>query len=161
MILNSGWLKELLGVELDVGYLAGKLTMAGLEVDGVQMVAPPFSGVVVGEVLDLQPHPDADKLRVVQVDAGTGSVLQIVCGAPNVAKGMKVPAALVGAQLPGGLSIKLSRLRGVESQGMLCSAKELGIDEDASGLLALPADAPVGADIRAYLRLDDALIILI
>ena len=158
MILNSSWLKELLGVELDVGYLAGKLTMAGLEVDGVQTVAPPFSGVVVGEVLDVQPHPDADKLRVAQVDAGTGSVLQIVCGAPNVAKGMKVPAALVGAQLPGGLSIKLSRLRGVESQGMLCSAKELGIDEDASGLLALPADAPVGADIRAYLRLDDALI---
>lgn len=158
MILNTEWLKALTGIAPDAAYLADKLTMAGLEVDALRTAAPPFSGVVVGEVLDLQPHPDADKLRVAQVDAGMGAVLQIVCGAPNVAKGVKVPAALVGAQLPGGLAIKLSKLRGVESQGMLCSAKELGIDEDASGLLILPGDAPVGADIRDYLYLDDALI---
>ena len=158
MILNTGWLEALSGIALDSAYLAEKLTMSGLEVDGMHRVAPPFAGVVVGEVLDLAPHPDADKLRVATVDVGQGTPLQIVCGAPNVAKGVKVPAALVGAQLPGGLAIKLSKLRGVESQGMLCSAKELGIDDDASGLLILPADAPVGADIRAYLRLDDIII---
>lgn len=158
MLLNSEWLRDLAGIDLDAAYLAEKLTMAGLEVDGVHTAASPFSGVVIGEVTALHPHPDADKLRVAEVDAGTGSVLQIVCGAPNVAKGVKVPAALVGAVLPGGLTIKLSKLRGVESQGMLCSAKELGIDDDASGLLILPADAPVGADIREYLRLDEVVI---
>ena len=158
MLLNSEWLQALSGIALDAGYLADRLTMSGLEVDGMHTVAPPFSGVVVAKVVDLVPHPDADKLRVATVDAGSGKMLQIVCGAPNVAKGVKVPAALVGAQLPGDFTIKLSSLRGVESQGMLCSAKELGIDEDASGLLILPEDAPVGVDIRQYLRLDDVII---
>ncbi|MDO4776802.1 MAG: phenylalanine--tRNA ligase subunit beta [Cardiobacteriaceae bacterium] len=158
MLLNSEWLQALSGIALDAGYLADRLTMSGLEVDGMDTVAPPFSGVVVAQVVDLVAHPDADKLRVATVDAGTGALLQIVCGAPNVAKGVKVPAALVGAQLPGDFAIKLSKLRGVESQGMLCSAKELGIDEDASGLLILPEDAPVGMDIRQYLRLDDVII---
>ena len=158
MILNTQWLQDLSGMALDAGYLADKLTMSGLEVDEMRRVAPPFSGVVIGEVLTLLPHPDADKLRVATVDVGQGEALQIVCGAPNVAVGVKVPTAMIGARLPGDFAIKKSKLRGVESQGMLCSAKELGIDEDASGLLILPADAPVGADIREYLRLDEMLI---
>ncbi|MDO5090812.1 MAG: phenylalanine--tRNA ligase subunit beta [Cardiobacteriaceae bacterium] len=158
MLLNSEWLQAMSGIALDAGYLAERLTMSGLEVDGIHTAAPPFSGVVVAKVVELAAHPDADKLRVATVDAGTGEMLQIVCGAPNVAKGVKVPAALTGAVLPGDVKIRRSKLRGVESQGMLCSAKELGIDDDASGLLILPADAPLGVNIRDYLRLDDVII---
>ena len=121
--------------------------------------------VVVAQVLSAQKHPDADRLNVCQVDAGTGAPLQIVCGAPNVRAGLKVPCALVGAQLPaseGGapFKIKLGKLRGVDSHGMLCSARELGLSADAQGLHVLPDDAPVGEDIRSYLRLDDALFVL-
>ena len=119
----------------------------------------PFEKVVVAEVLSLAKHPDADRLNVCQVNVG-GETLQIVCGASNVAAGLKVPCAMVGATLPGGLAIKQAKLRGVESSGMLCSAKELGLAEEAQGLLILPADAPVGQSIRQYLDLDDQLFTL-
>lgn len=157
MKFSENWLREWVDPPVSTEALVAQLTMAGLEVDGVEPAAPEFTGVVVGEVLDVQPHPDADKLRVCQVAAG-GEPLQIVCGAPNVAVGMKVPTALVGACLPGDLKIKQAKLRGVASSGMLCSARELGLADDHQGLLALPAGAPVGRDFRAYLGLDDRII---
>lgn len=157
MKFSEQWLREWVNPPVTAAELAEQLTMAGLEVDSVTPVAGAFSGVVVGEVLSVEPHPDADKLRVCSVSAG-GEPLQIVCGAPNVCVGMKVPTALIGALLPGDFKIKKSKLRGVESSGMLCSARELGLSEDAAGLMALPVDAPVGTDIRAYLGLDDTCI---
>ena len=160
MKFSEQWLRTLVDPPLDTAALCDKLTMTGLEVEETAAAAPPFSGVVVGHILDLAPHPNADRLRVCSVDVGSGSRLSIVCGAPNATAGMKVPAALAGALLPGGLAIKPTTMRGVESQGMLCSAKELGIDEDASGLLALPADAAPGANVRDVLALDDTLITL-
>lgn len=156
MKISKAWLQADFAIAAEAQELSKRLTMAGLEVDGLLPAAAEFSGVVVGEVLDLVAHPDADKLRVATVNAG-GEPLQIVCGAPNVAKGVKVPVALIGAQLPG-LVIKKSKLRGVESFGMLCSARELGMSEDHSGLLILPADAPVGEDLRRYLSLEDVII---
>ena len=158
MLLSTDWLKEAYGIALPPELLAEQLTMAGLEVDSMERAAPEFSGVVVAQVLTLNPHPDADKLRVASVDSGNGEPLQIVCGAPNVAVGVKVPLATIGAVLPGDLRIKKSKLRGVESFGMLCSARELGLSDEHAGLLILPEDAPVGADIRDYLRLNDAII---
>ncbi|MFC2406371.1 MAG: phenylalanine--tRNA ligase subunit beta [Cardiobacterium sp.] len=158
MLLSIDWLKEDYGIDLPPQLLAERLTMAGLEVDSMTTAAPPFSGVVVAQVLTLNPHPDADKLRVATVNSGTGEALQIVCGAPNVAVGVKVPLATIGAVLPGDLRIKKSKLRGVESFGMLCSARELGLSDEHAGLLILPEDAPVGADIREYLRLNDTII---
>jgi len=157
--VSVSWLRELTGTGLPVERLASVLTMGGLEVEEATPVAAAFERIVVGHVKSVAPHPNADKLRVTQVDAGTGSLLQVVCGAPNVAEGQKVPCALVGAKLPG-LEIKQAKLRGVESNGMLCSARELGLSEDHAGLLLLPEDAPVGADIRAYLDLDDTLLTL-
>ena len=154
MKFSEQWLREWVNPPVTAAELAEQLTMAGLEVDSVAPVAGTFSGVVVGEVLSVEPHPDADKLRVCKVDAGA-EPLQIVCGAPNVAVGMKVPTALIGAVLPGDFRIKKSKLRGVESFGMLCSARELELSEEASGLMALPTDAPVGSDVRTYLGLDD------
>ena len=135
--------------------LADALTMSGVEVELVEPVAPAFDKVVVAEVLEVQKHPGADHLTVCRVNAG-GAPLQVVCGAPNVRAGTRAPLAQVGATLPG-IEIKQANVRGVESSGMLCSAKELGIAEDASGLLLLPADAPIGADIRKYLELNDQL----
>ena len=158
MLLSTDWLKEAYGIALPPELLAERLTMAGLEVDSMERAAPEFSGVVVAQVLTLNPHPDADKLRVASVDSGHGEPLQVVCGAPNVAVGVKVPLATIGAVLPGDLRIKKSKLRGVESFGMLCSARELGLSDEHAGLLILPEDAPVGADIRDYLRLNDAII---
>ena len=158
MLLSTDWLKEDYGIDLPPQLLADRLTMAGLEVDSMITAAPPFTGVVVAQVLTLNPHPDADKLRVATVDSGTGEPLQIVCGAPNVAVGVKVPLATIGAVLPGDLRIKKSKLRGVESFGMLCSARELGLSDEHAGLLILPEDAPVGMDIREYLRLNDTII---
>src|SRR5690606_27745025 len=117
--------------------------------------APPFDGVVVAEVRSVAPHPNADKLSICEVDAGDGVPRTIVCGAPNVVAGMRVPCALPGARLPGGFEIRPVKMRGVESAGMLCSARELGLSEDHSGLLALSADAPLGTDIRAHMALDD------
>ncbi len=154
MKLSNAWLKADFGLEVDAKTLAKSLTMAGLEVDGVTPAAADFSQVVVGEVVDLVPHPDADKLRVASVNTGK-EVLQIVCGAANVAKGVRVPVALIGAVLPNNFKIKRSKLRGVESFGMLCSTSELGMSEESSGLLLLPADAPIGMDVREYLSLND------
>jgi phenylalanyl-tRNA synthetase beta chain len=159
MQFSEHWLREFVNPPLTSAELAHSLTMAGLEVEALASVAPAFGGVVVAHVLTVDKHPDADKLKLCRVDAGQGETLQIVCGAPNVAAGMKVPCALVGAELPG-IRIKAAKVRGVESFGMLCSARELGLSEDHSGLLALPADAPVGEDIRAYLSLDDKLFTL-
>ena len=158
MLLSTEWLKEDYGIDLPPELLAERLTMAGLEVDNVAHAAPPFSGVVVAQVLTLNAHPDADKVRVATVNAGRGEALQIVCGAPNVAVGVKVPLATIGAVLPGDVHIKQSKLRGIESFGMLCSARELGLSDEHAGLLILPEDAPVGTDIREYLHLNDSII---
>jgi phenylalanyl-tRNA synthetase beta chain len=154
MKVSLQWLKELVPLRAPVGEIAKTLTMGGLEVEEITPVAGEFSGIVVGYVKSVAPHPNADKLRVTEVDAGTGETLQIVCGAPNVAAGQKVPCALVGAKLPG-LEIRKAKLRGVESSGMLCSARELGLSEDHAGLLVLDADAPIGRDVREVLGLDD------
>ncbi len=158
MRISMEWLREWLPVTESAEAFGHRLTMAGLELDAIEAAAPDFSGVAVGLVVAVAPHPNADRLRVCRVDAGTGEVLDIVCGAANVAEGMRVPTALIGAVLPGGLRIKRSKLRGVESQGMLCSAVELGLAESAEGLLALPADAPIGADIRTWMGLDDLIL---
>ncbi len=159
MKVSVSWLKELVDINLSIDELAHTLTMAGLEVEEISPVAAPFDSIVVAEVKSTAAHPNADKLRVCEVDAGTGTLLQIVCGAPNVAPGMRVPCALVGAKLPG-LEIKQAKLRGVESNGMLCSARELGLSDDHGGLLALTADAPIGQSIRKYLDLDDVYLTL-
>lgn len=156
MKISVSWLKE--WIETIPEDLSDRLTMAGLEVEGVALAAPAFNGVVVGKVVELVQHPDADRLRVAQVDVGRDALVQIVCGAPNVAVGIKVPTALVGAVLPGDFKIKDAKLRGVASSGMLCSAKELGINEDASGLMILADDLAIGADFRELLDLDDEII---
>lgn len=167
MQFPESWLREFCNPPLSTEALAETLTMAGLEVEELKPVAPPFSKIVVGEIKDTQPHPDADRLRVCQVDVGQGSLLTIVCGAPNARVGIKVPCALVGAELPAAdgdagkpFLIKVGKLRGVESHGMLCSARELKLSEDHGGLLELAADASVGQDIRAHLNLDDTLFTL-
>ncbi len=160
MKFSESWLRTFVNPTLSGEAFSHLLTMAGLEVEEEETVAPPFNDVVVAQVLEVNKHPDADRLNVCRVDIGDGSPKQIVCGAPNVAAGLKVPCALVGAKLPGDFTIKLAKVRGIESSGMLCSAKELGIAEDASGLLVLPADAPVGQSIRQYLDLDDRLLTL-
>lgn len=157
MLIPESWLRTLVDPPLSTDALSHLLTMSGLEVERCVPVAPDFSGVVVGEILTVGKHPDADKLSLCSVNAG-GAALQIVCGAPNVRVGMKAPLAVVGAKLSGpsgALEIKAAKMRGVESQGMLCSARELGLSEDHSGLLELPADAQVGADVRRLLQLDD------
>jgi phenylalanyl-tRNA synthetase beta chain len=157
---SEHWLRTMANPPIASAELCERLTMAGLEVEEATLAAPPFSGVVVGSIERVDPHPNADRLKVCVVDIGAPERLGIVCGAPNAVAGMKAPCATVGAQLPGGLAIGRTTVRGVESQGMLCSAKELGIDEDASGLLALPPDAVVGANVREALALDDTLITL-
>ncbi|MCB1648126.1 MAG: phenylalanine--tRNA ligase subunit beta [Pseudomonadales bacterium] len=158
MIFSEQWIREWVNPSVDTQTLVEQLTMAGLEVDGLTAVASDFSGVIVAEVLRVEPHPDADKLRVCEVSDGK-SVLQVVCGAPNVRAGLKVPYAQVGSRLTGSdgkpFKIRQAKLRGVESNGMLCSAEELGLAESSDGLLELSADAPVGADIREYLALND------
>ncbi len=159
MKVSVNWLKEFVEFDLSVEELAHKLTMAGLEVEEITAVAAAFDRVVVAEVKTTAPHPNADKLRVCEVDAGTGGLLQIVCGASNVIPGMRVPCALVGANLRG-LEISRATLRGVESNGMLCSSRELGLSDEHAGLLELANDAPVGQSIRAYLDLDDVYLTL-
>lgn len=156
MLFTEDWLRQYCNPELSTEALAETLTMAGLEVEEVTSVAPAFTGVVVAKVVTCRAHENSDHLHVCEVDAGTGELLQIVCGAPNVKAGVKAPCALVGAELPGGFKIKKSKLRGVLSMGMLCSARELGITEDHSGIWILPEDAPVGTDIREYAKLNDA-----
>src|SRR5262245_940224 len=155
MQFSERWLRTFVDPPFASEELARLLTMSGVEVETCVPVAPPFTGVVVGQVLSVQKHPNADRLTVCSVDAGAGAPLAIVCGAPNAAEGMKAPVALVGAKLPGGLEIKATSMRGVESRGMLCSARELGLSDDHSGLLALPADAALGSDVREALALDD------
>lgn len=156
MQFSELWLRSFVSPDLDSDQLGHLLTMAGLEVEEQDGVAAVFSKVVVAQIVEAEKHPNADKLRVCKVDAGQGELLQIVCGAPNAAAGIKIPCALVGADLAG-FGIKAAKLRGVESFGMLCSAKELGISDESGGLLVLPEDAPVGTDLRDYLALDDTL----
>lgn len=164
MQFSERWLRTLVDPKMSSDELAHLLTMSGLEVEESRPVAPPFSKVVVGQVLSVEKHPNADKLRLCQVDVGDGKPLGIVCGAPNVAPGMKAPCALVGAKLPTTdgqpLEIKAASVRGVESAGMLCSARELGLSEDHGGLLELDAAAPIGANIRDALALDDRIFII-
>ena len=165
MQFPESWLREFCNPPLSTQELADTLTMAGLEVEELQPVAPPFTKIVVGEIKDAQQHPNADRLRVCQVDVGQPELLNIVCGAPNARVGIRVPCALVGAELPPGedgkpFLIKVGKLRGVESQGMLCSARELKLSDEHGGLLELAPDAPLGQDIRAHLNLDDTLFTL-
>ena len=160
MQFSENWLRTMVDPKMTSDELAHLLTMSGLEVEEVEAVAPPFSHVVVAQVLEVAKHPNADRLNVCQVDVGTGTLLNIVCGAPNVRAGMKAICAMAGAVLPPGadgkpFEIKVGQLRGVESQGMMCSAKELKLSEESSGLMELPADAPVGQNIRDYLALND------
>lgn len=160
MQFSENWLRTMVNPTMTSDELSHLLTMSGLEVEEVEPVAPPFTNVVVGEVLEVTKHPDADRLNVCRVNVHTGTILNIVCGAPNVRAGLKVPCAMVGAVLPPGadgkpFEIKVGKLRGVESQGMLCSARELKLSEDHGGLLELPDDAPVGQNFRDYLQLND------
>ena len=155
MKFSELWLREWVNPSVSTDELAKILTMAGLEMESIEPVAGDFDKTIVGQVKSIEPHPDADKLNVCSVDVGSKKQLQIVCGASNVRIDMKVPVALVGASLPGGLKIKKAKLRGIESSGMLCSAKEIGLAESAEGLLELSTDAPVGKDIRDYFWLDD------
>ena len=166
MQFSESWLRQYVNPSLGSEALGHAMTMAGLEVEEQHSVAPAFTKVVVAQILSAEQHPDADRLRVCKVDAGTGQELQIVCGAPNARVGIKIPCALVGAELPPAeagakpFMIKVGKLRGVESQGMLCSGRELGLGDDHEGILELPADAPVGKDIRAYLDLDDQIFVI-
>jgi phenylalanyl-tRNA synthetase beta chain len=154
MKFSELWLREWVNPTVTTDELAKILTMAGLEMETIEPVAGDFDQVVVGQVKTIEPHPDADKLNVCSVDVGSKKQLQIVCGASNVSVDMKVPVALVGASLPG-IKIKKAKLRGIESSGMLCSAKEIGLAESAEGLMELATDAPIGKDIREYFWLDD------
>ena len=160
MQFSESWLRSFVNPSLSSEDLSELLTMAGLEVEERRMAAEPFSGVVVGLVKSVTKHPNADRLNVCEVDVGDGALKTIVCGAPNVAVGLKVPCAVPGALLPGGFAIKQTTMRGVESGGMLCSAKELKISEESSGLMVLPADATVGQNIRELLNLDDVVLLL-
>jgi phenylalanyl-tRNA synthetase beta chain len=158
MKFSKNWLTEILDLEIETAKLAEQLTMVGLEVDEVRPVAGDFCDVIVGEILEVNPHPDADKLTVCQVNIGGSEPLVIVCGAPNVKPNLKIPVAVVGAKLGKDFKIKKAKLRGVESSGMMCSASELGLSESSSGLLELAGDASVGVDLRKYLLLDDSTI---
>ena len=154
MKFSESWLRESVNLSLSAEALVAQLTMAGLEVDGIEAAGPRLSGVVVGEIISVEQHPDADKLRVCQVMDGQQHV-QVVCGAPNARVGIKVPFAQVGAILPGDFKIKKAKLRGIESFGMLCAQDELALGEDTSGLWELPLDASVGVDLVDYLNLTD------
>ena len=157
MKFSEQWLREWVQPAIDTNELVDTITMAGLEVDGTEPVAGEFSGVVVGQVVTREQHPDADKLSLCQVTDGE-ETFQIVCGAANVREGLKIPFAKIGAVLPGGFKIKKAKLRGVESFGMLCAEQELGMAESSDGLMELAEDAPVGSDFRDYMGLDDAII---
>lgn len=156
MKFSENWLRTFVNPRLSTRALADAVTMSGIEVEAIEPVAPPFERVVVGEVLSVEKHPGAERLTVCRVNVGDAA-LTVVCGAPNVRAGVKVPTALVGARLPG-IEIRAAKVRGIESHGMLCSASELGLSADAAGLMILPADAPVGADVREVLDLDDQIL---
>ena len=160
MRVSLDWLNEWVDTGWDAATLSERLTMGGIEVEAIEPATVPFSGVVVGQVRAVKRHPSADKLTVCEVEGGGGAALQVVCGAPNARAGMKAPLALDGATLPGGLVIRRATLRGVESAGMLCSGRELGLSEDHDGLLELPAELAVGAPLREALRLDDVVLTL-
>ncbi len=155
MKVSKLWLREWVNFSLTEQELAEQLTMAGLEVDAVNPVAGQFTHVIVAEVLNTKPHPDADKLTLCEVNINKDKPLKIVCGAANVRPGLRVALAMIGAHLPGGLQIKESKLRGELSQGMLCSATELGLAEHSEGIMELSDEAPIGMDLREYLALDD------
>ena len=155
MLFSVNWLKKWVDIDMPVDELAGKLTASGLEVDTFKPVAAHFSDVVVAEIINCEAHPDADKLKVCSIDFGTSEPAQVVCGAPNARAGIKIPLAKVGAVIGEDFKIKKAKLRGLESFGMACSARELGLSDDHSGLMELPLDAPLGADIRDFLELDD------
>ena len=144
MKFPESWLREHVTIDATRDDLVARLTAIGLEVENVEAIGGTLDGVVVAEILSCAKHPEADRLQICQVSMGSGDPVQIVCGAPNARPGLKAPLATVGANLPGGMAIKAAKLRGADSFGMLCSAKELAIDPDASGLLELPADAPIG-----------------
>jgi phenylalanyl-tRNA synthetase beta chain len=158
MKFSEAWLREWVNPAIDTNTLSEQLSMAGLEVDSIETVAGEFTGVVVGQVIECGPHPDADKLQVTKVNVGAETLLDIVCGAKNCRPGLKVAVATVGAVLPGDFVIKKAKLRGQPSNGMLCSLSELGMAEESDGILELPQDAPVGINIRSYLELDDRII---
>jgi phenylalanyl-tRNA synthetase beta chain len=158
MKFSEKWLREWVDPAVSTAELVEQLTMAGLEVDSVEPAGAGLESLLVGEVISVDKHPDADKLRVCQVHAGQEQPLQVVCGAPNVSVGGKYPLAPVGGRMPGGMKIKKSKLRGVESQGMLCSAQELGLSEDHDGLMELPAEAEAGQSLQDFLGLDDNII---
>ncbi|MFU2088562.1 phenylalanine--tRNA ligase subunit beta [Avibacterium avium] len=155
MKFSELWVREWVNPAVSTEQLCDQITMLGLEVDGVEPVAGEFSGVVVGEVVECAQHPNADKLRVTKVNVGGDRLLDIVCGAPNCRQGLKVACAVDGAMLPGNFKIKKTKLRGQPSEGMLCSFSELGISDDHNGIIELPADAPIGTDLREYLQLND------
>jgi phenylalanyl-tRNA synthetase beta chain len=158
MKIAESWLREWVNPDLDTEALADRLTMTGHEVDGIVKEGVGLEGVVIAEVLEVGKHPDADRLSVCKVSNGSGDVLEVVCGAPNVVKGMKTPLATPGVTLPNGLKLRKSKIRGVVSNGMLCSAVELGLGEESDGILALASDAPVGEAITDYLNLPDSII---
>jgi len=155
MKFSEKWLREWVNPDVDSATLAEMLTQAGLEVDAIDAVAGDFSGVLVGQVVSVEPHPDADKLRCCKVDVAADELLSIVCGAANVRPDLKIPVAVVGSVLPGNFKIKKAKLRGIESFGMLCGASEIGLIDNVNGLMELADDAPVGTDLRVYLDLDD------
>ncbi|MFO7747794.1 MAG: phenylalanine--tRNA ligase subunit beta, partial [Orrella sp.] len=160
MQFPESWLRSMVNPSISTDELAHQLTMAGLEVEEVNPVAPPFTGVVVARIESVEPHPNADKLRICQVNAGQGDLLQIVCGAPNAAQGLVVPLAGVGSVLPGDFKIGVAKMRGVESAGMLCSAKELGLSQDHAGLMALDPTLEPGTSLREALALDESILTL-
>lgn len=158
MKISESWLREWVNPSITTDELVAQLTMAGLEVDAVESVAGDFTGVIVGEIVECEQHPDADKLRVTKVAGLPDGPTQVVCGAANARVGIKIPFATIGAELPDNFHIKKAKLRGVESFGMLCGQTELKAGDDDSGLWELAADAPVGKNIRDYLNLDDKII---
>ncbi|MCX7673864.1 MAG: phenylalanine--tRNA ligase subunit beta [Thiobacillaceae bacterium] len=160
MQFSERWLRSLVETDLGIEALGERLTLAGLELEAIAPVAPPFDQVVVAEIIAARRHPNADRLQLCTVRVGQGEALAIVCGAANARPGLKTACALVGARLPGGIEIRPVQVRGVDSHGMLCSARELGLAEAAEGILELPHDAPVGVDLRAYLHLDDRIVTL-
>ena len=151
MKFSESWLREWVNPSVSRDALSHQITMAGLEVDGVDPVAGDFSGVIIGEVVECGQHPDADKLRVTKINVGGDELIDIVCGAPNCRLGLKVAVAMVGAILPGDFKIKKAKLRGQPSMGMLCSYGELGMDIESDGIIELPLDAPLGVNVREYL----------
>ena len=157
MLISENWLRELVNPDLDTKGLAHQITMAGLEVEGIESLTPQFSNVVIGKVESTAPHPNADKLKLTKVNIGD-KVLDIVCGAPNAAAGIIVPVALVGAKLPNDIEIKQAKVRGEDSHGMLCSESELGLSDESEGLMLLSDDAPIGQNIGDYLKLNDHII---